>query len=128
MRSGASDGRSIASAEEAESALGNALVAAEVFFTDCADHGALSPGAIDAIERTLAYDDAPSASMDVISIRPVAARALVPVTRADDGSVRCLAEDLDAGLVTYGTTDAARPSDCTWRLARLGRHRLNRSA
>jgi hypothetical protein len=48
----------------------------------------------------------------VISVRPIGARALVLVTRANDGAVRCLAEDLDADGVTYGTTDAAVPRDC----------------
>ncbi len=112
VSSGASDGRSIASAEEAEDALRNALAAAKTFFTDCADYGALSPDAIDAIEPSFAYDDGPSASTSVISVRPVGTRALVLVARADDGSVRCLAEDLDADIVAYGTTDASVPRDC----------------
>ena len=113
VSSGAGDGRAIASEEEATSAVRNALAAARTAVSDCPDYRMLTPDVIDAVEPTYAYDDATVVSTSVVSVRPVTAGALILVTRAEDGSLRCLADDAETGRVTYGTQDATVLEECT---------------
>lgn len=97
----------------AQMSLRNAFVAALTYYTDGSTFVGFTPTVAASLEPSLTYNAAPEAVADEISIRDVGEEAFVLVTRAEDGSVWCMAQqDAVSGETTYGVVDAQTASEC----------------
>jgi hypothetical protein len=99
-------------AENAQSWLRDALVAARTVLADCGRYEFVSPGSLAAIEPTLNYNTSDTASAGTISIREAAAGHLLLVTADDRGNAWCIADDAAGDTTTYGNVDAATLEQC----------------
>jgi hypothetical protein len=97
----------------AQTSLRNASVAALTYYTDGSTFVGFTPTVAASLEPSLTYNEAPEAVAEEISIRDVQEDAFVLVTRANDGSVWCIAQqDAVGGGMTYGVVDAQTASEC----------------
>ena len=92
--------------------LRNALAAARTLLTDCGDYQLATPGRLALIEPSIVFDSSQVASAGVVSVRPDGRSRLVLATVDDLGGIWCIADDLERGVTTYGTVDAATSSVC----------------
>jgi hypothetical protein len=102
---------------EAQSSLRNAFAAAKTYFTDADSYAGFDPGQAVGIEPSLAYNTSPTAVAGEISIRDVTDGTVLLVTATSEGTVWCIADDVNTGTgqqgkTTYGTADAQTAAEC----------------
>jgi hypothetical protein len=98
-------------AEDVQSDLRNAYVAAKTYYTDGNTFEGFDLQVARSFGTSLRFNGAPQATAGEVSIRDVAADHILFAEATATGDVLCIAEN-DAGRTTYGAVDAQTVDEC----------------
>ncbi|MEX0991586.1 MAG: hypothetical protein WD004_04875 [Actinomycetota bacterium] len=88
-------------------------MAAKTIFTDSDSYSYVTPEEMAAVEPSLTYDTASTASQGAVSIRDVQAGSILLVTQSLKGDVFCVADSATGAGTTYGSVDAQSAAECS---------------